>query len=113
MAGFVDSINSVDKAELDDKTSLDVQSSNEVVAISLSGGGSPSTVWKAEVFAKMKELRYLLLDGCKVKGDFSGWSKELRWLQWRYFPYDKLPLDLKVQYLAVLDLANSFHLTHP
>jgi hypothetical protein len=86
---------------------------NEVVrALSLVGRESSSAVCKAEAYAKMRELRYLLLDdGCEVNGNFSEWSEELRWLQWRYFPDEELPQSLKLQKLAVLDLSHSVHLS--
>ena len=67
---------------------------------------------KAESYAKLRELRYLLLDdGCSINGNFSKWSKELKWLQWRYFPYKELPESLYLQNLAVLDLSDSHCLT--
>ncbi len=83
-----------------------------MTALSLVGRDSTSTVLKAEAYAKMRELRYLLVDdGCEMNGDFSEWSEELRWLQWRYFPHEELPKSLKLQKLAVLDLSHSEHLT--
>ena len=83
----------------------------KILALSLIGANSLKT-WHAESFAKMSELRYLLLDGCLVNGDFSGWSKELRWLQWRHFPCETLPSTLNLSNLIVLNLANSVALTN-
>lgn len=90
---------------------LHVQGSDEVLALSVIGENS-GTACKSELYARMRELRYLLLDGCPVNGDFSNWSEELRWLQWRYYPYEELPSSLKLPNLAVLDLGNSKVLTH-
>ena len=73
-------------------------------------------VFEAEQFAKMKELKYLILNNCHVKGDFSEWSKELRWLQWRNFPFDEIPCSLKCPKLVTLDLSYSkvnFARSHP
>ena len=42
-----------------------------------------------------------------MNGDFSDWSEELRWLQWRYFPHEELPSSLMAPNLTVLDLGNS------
>ena len=82
----------------------------KVLAVSLSGV-EHSVSWQAESFAKLRELRYLLLDGCEVDGNFSGWSEELRWLQWRHFPHEELPWNLHSPNLAVLDLSESPHLS--
>jgi hypothetical protein len=79
---------------------------DKVLALSLIGT-DPSKTWQAKLFKKMPELKYLLLDGCSINGDFSGWSEELRWLQWRYFPYAELPSTLNLPNLVVLNLANS------
>ncbi|KAG0561206.1 hypothetical protein KC19_9G045200 [Ceratodon purpureus] len=94
--------------------------SSEVVALSLleiesssmENQASSSILNKAEAYAKMKDLRYLFLDKCLVKGDFSGWSDRMKWLQWRSFPHQELPTSFNIQNLAILDLANSHTLTH-
>jgi hypothetical protein len=88
-----------------------VQILNEVLALTIVGIIS-STTCKAESYTNMIELRYLLLDGCFINGNFSGWSQELKWLQWRYFPHQELPSSLKLPNLVVLDLSNSTTLTH-
>jgi hypothetical protein len=89
-----------------------VQGLNEIlIAVSLVGSDSSITC-KAEPLARMKELKYLLLDGCQMNGDFSEWSKEVRWLQWRQFPYEVLPQTLNLSNLVTLDLAESLVLTH-
>jgi hypothetical protein len=88
------------------------QGLNEVlIAFSLIGSDS-SITYKAESLARMKELNYLLLDGCQMSGDFSKWSKEVRWLQWRQFPYEVIPQNLNLSNLVALDLAESLVLTH-
>lgn len=48
---------------------LHVQDLNEVIAITLVGVNH-GKAFQAEQLAKMKELRYLLLDGCQVNGYF-------------------------------------------
>jgi hypothetical protein len=58
----------------------------------------------AENYIGMNRLRFLLLDGDNVKGDFSTWSRELRWLQWMDSDVLALPLELDLRKLAVLDL---------
>ncbi|KAG0606661.1 hypothetical protein M758_9G158500 [Ceratodon purpureus] len=83
----------------------------KVLGLSLIGVDS-STPWQAKAFAKMKELRYLLLDGCSINGNFSTWSEDLRWLQWRYCSHGVLPSDLKLPHLSVLNINNSSNLTH-
>jgi hypothetical protein len=88
-----------------------VQGLNEVLIAFSLGSDSPITC-KAELLARMKELKYLLLDGCQMNGDFSEWSKEVRWLQWRHFPYEVLPQTLNLSNLVTLDLAESLVLTH-
>ncbi|CAK9257205.1 unnamed protein product [Sphagnum jensenii] len=58
----------------------------------------------AENYIGMSKLHFLLLDGDNVKGDFSTWSRELRWLQWMNSDLSTLPLELDLRKLAVLDL---------
>lgn len=72
-----------------------------------------STVtYAAAQFASMHELHLLILDGCIVEGDdFSSWSEELRWLQWRWSPCTELPFHLKLPKLTVLDLTDSINLS--
>jgi hypothetical protein len=83
----------------------------EILALSLVGVDPSFVTWQADSFARLMKLRYLFLDGCLVNGKFSHWPEDLRWLQWRNCPLSELPSDLKLQNLAVLDLANSPHLT--
>jgi hypothetical protein len=61
----------------------------------------------AENYKGMSRLHFLLLDGDKVKGDFSTWSQELRWLQWMDSGLSALPLELDLRKLAVLDLTSN------
>ncbi len=58
----------------------------------------------AKNYKGMKRLHFLLLDGDNVKGDFSTWSRELRWLQWMDSDLSALPSTLDLRKLAVLDL---------
>jgi hypothetical protein len=65
----------------------------------------------AENYVGMNRLHFLLLDGDNVKGDFSTWSRELSWLQWRNSDLSTLPLELNLRKLAVLDLTSNQQLT--
>jgi len=65
----------------------------------------------AENYVGMNKLHFLLLDGDNVKGDFSTWSRELSWLQWRNSDLSTLPLELNLRKLAVLDLTSNEQLT--
>ncbi len=65
----------------------------------------------AENYIGMTKLHFLLLDGDNVKGDFSTWSRELSWLQWRSSDISALPLELDLRKLAVLDLTSNKQLT--
>jgi hypothetical protein len=65
----------------------------------------------AENYVGMNRLHFLLLDGDHVKGDFSTWSRELSWLQWRNSDLSALPLELNLRKLAVLDLTSNKQLT--
>ncbi len=55
----------------------------------------------------MSRLHFLLLDGDNVKGDFSTWSQELSWLQWMNSDLLRLPLELDLQKLEVLNLTSN------
>ncbi len=61
----------------------------------------------AQNYIGMNKLHFLLLDGDNVKGDFSTWSRELNWLQWRNSNLSTLPLELDLQKLAVLNLISN------
>jgi hypothetical protein len=74
------------------------------------GGNGNEAIWQAERFASLNELRILILEDCDVKGDFSKWSVELRWLQWRHSNLIELPHNLQLPNLIVLDLAYNKHL---
>jgi hypothetical protein len=89
---------------------LHVQGSTELRALAVRGVDR-DIASKAEHYAQLVGLRCLLLDGYEVDGDFSGWSEELRWLQWKHCPHEELPRGLESPNLAVLDLAHSDRLT--
>ncbi|CAK9224463.1 unnamed protein product [Sphagnum troendelagicum] len=74
-------------------------------------GAKDGAAWKAETYTRMSELHFLILDHCQVKGDFSTWSKELRWLQWWSLPLSELPPTLSLLNLSVLDLTGSKSVT--
>ncbi len=65
----------------------------------------------AENYIGMTRLHFLLLDGDNVKGDFSTWSQELSWLQWKSSDISALPLELDLRNLVVLDLTSNKKLT--
>ncbi|CAK9220124.1 unnamed protein product [Sphagnum troendelagicum] len=71
------------------------------------GRGDINATNVAENYIGMNRLHFLLLDGDNVKGDFSTWSRELSWLQWRNSDLLALPLELNLQKLAVLDLTSN------
>jgi hypothetical protein len=91
-----------------------VQGTDRVRGIKLSRSETESALpYAPEQFAGMEELHLLILDGCSVEGeDYSSWSPELRWLQWRSIPCAELPSQLNLPNLAVLDLTDSGNLTH-
>ena len=61
---------------------------------------------EASELGRMQELHLLRLDGCNVVGDdFSSWSPQLRWLQWRLNRLISFPPQLKLSHLVVLDLS--------
>ncbi|CAK9868212.1 unnamed protein product [Sphagnum jensenii] len=70
-------------------------------------GAKDGAAWKAEKYTRMSELHFLILDHCQLKGDFSTWSQELRWLQWWSLPLSELPPTLSLLNLSVLDLTGS------
>ena len=90
------------------------QGTGKVRGLTTSGiqkrGNGNETIWQAERFASLNELQILILDDCDVKGDFSKWSMELRWLQWSPSNLIELPHDLRLPNLIVLDLAYNKHL---
>ena len=66
---------------------------------------------EASKLGRMQELHLLRLDGCNVvPDDFSSWSQQLRWLQWRWYPFRSFPPQLKLPHLVVLDLTRSTEL---
>jgi len=73
-------------------------------------GNGNEAIRQAERFASLNELRILILEDCDVRGDFSKWSVELRWLQWRHSNLNELPHDLRLPNLIVLDLTYNKHL---
>jgi hypothetical protein len=52
-------------------------------------------------------LRFLLLYGDNVTGDFSTWSQELIWLQWMNSNLSTLPWELKLRKLVMLNLTSN------
>ena len=91
-----------------------MQGTEKVRGLTTSGiqerGNGNEAIWQAEHFASLNELQILILEDCDVEGDFSKWSKELRWLKWRSLNLVELPRDLRLPNLIVLDLAYNKHL---
>ncbi|KAH8942659.1 hypothetical protein BDL97_13G004500 [Sphagnum fallax] len=71
------------------------------------GRGGIGATNVAENYIGMRRLHFLLLDGDNVKGNFSTWSRELRWIQWTNSDILKLPSQLDLPKLAVLDLTSN------
>ena len=92
-----------------------LQGTGKVRGLTTSGirdrGNGNEAIWQAERFASLNELRILILEDCDVKGDFSKWSRELRWLQWRHLNLIELPQDLQLPNLIMLDLAHNKRLS--
>ena len=63
-----------------------------------------------EKFPKMRNLHYLVLDGCNVSGNLGGISKELRYIQWKYMPLTSLPPIPNLSKLVSLDFFESTNL---
>jgi hypothetical protein len=91
-----------------------LQGTKKVRGLTTSGiqerGNGNEAIWQAKQFASLNELQILILEDCDVKGDFSKWSRELRWLKWRHLNLIELPQDLLLPNLIVLDLAYNKHL---
>lgn len=89
-----------------------MQGTDRVRGLKISTVERKSTaIYESNLFATMDELHLLVLDGCAVVGDdFSTWSQEIRWLQWRLLPHTELPSHLKLPNLVVLDLTDSRNL---
>ncbi|KAH9558824.1 hypothetical protein CY35_06G028000 [Sphagnum magellanicum] len=96
--------------EMTERVLANREGTNRVRGLSVAGKGNGAAC-VAENYTSMNQLHFLLLDGCDVKGDFSTWSLELSWLQWRSLPLSALPLKLDLLKLAVLDLTDSKSLT--
>ncbi|XP_059648029.1 disease resistance protein RUN1-like [Cornus florida] len=58
-------------------------------------------------FIKLKNLRYLRVDGADLNGDFTDVLLSLRWLIWRGCPRDFEPLNFYMKNLVILDLSKS------
>ncbi|CAK9862448.1 unnamed protein product [Sphagnum jensenii] len=71
------------------------------------GRGGIGATNVAENYIGMSRLHFLLLDGDNVKGNFSTWSRELSWIQWTNSDILKLPSQLDLPKLAVLDLTSN------
>lgn len=61
-----------------------VQGINEVRALNFSNSGEYKV--GGEMFTKIPNLHFLVLDGCDMSRNLKNISKELWLLQWRYVP---------------------------
>ncbi|XP_059645475.1 disease resistance protein L6-like isoform X2 [Cornus florida] len=63
--------------------------------------------FKSDKFTKLKNLRYLRVDGADLRGNFSRVLLSLRWLSWRGCPRDLKELKFHMRNLVILDLSDS------
>ncbi|KAG6631167.1 hypothetical protein CIPAW_13G072200 [Carya illinoinensis] len=62
---------------------------------------------QTKAFASMKNLRLLQIDSVNLKGCFTHFSKELKWLCWHNCPLKCLPPNFHLENLVVLDMQHS------
>ncbi|PSS21673.1 TMV resistance protein like [Actinidia chinensis var. chinensis] len=62
---------------------------------------------KTDAFARMHEVRLLLLHYVKLAGCYKEFPKKLKWLYWRGFPLKYIPNDFSLESLVALELRNS------
>jgi hypothetical protein len=79
---------------------------------SLNLANSQKHKFETKNFAKMRNLHFLILDGCDVSGDFESIWEELRWLRWRHMPMTHLPPILNLSNLISLDFSHSTKLAN-
>ncbi|WCJ30639.1 Disease resistance protein (TIR-NBS-LRR class) family [Euphorbia peplus] len=84
----------------------DKMGTNAVEGLALNKPGLKNT-WMTKSFKKMKMLRLLQLNYVGLKGTYEHFSNKLRWLCWREFPLESMPLDLSLKNLIVLDMRHS------
>ncbi|KFK44609.1 hypothetical protein AALP_AA1G281100 [Arabis alpina] len=58
-------------------------------------------------FEQMKKLRLLQINNVELEGNLKLLPSELKWIQWKGCPLEKLPPDFLARQLAVLDLSES------
>ena len=87
-----------------------MQNSNKVRAMSLVSRGEHN--FDAKNFEEMRNLHFLILDGCNVDGNLGSISKELRYLQWRYMPQTHIRAMLNFSNLVSLDFSKSTKLAN-
>ena len=78
-------------------------------ALNLTDCGQDSN-FDFEMFPKMRNLHYLILDGCNASGNLGCISKELRYIQWRHMPLPSPPPILNLSKLVSLDFSKSTNL---
>ncbi|KAG2673021.1 hypothetical protein I3760_13G069900 [Carya illinoinensis] len=62
---------------------------------------------QSKAFASMKNLRLLQINSVNLKGCFTHFSKELKWLCWHNCPLKCLPPNFHLENLVVLDMQHS------
>lgn len=62
---------------------------------------------KTDAFARMHELRLLLLHYVNLTGCYKKFPKKLKWVYWRGFPLEFIPNDFPLESLVALEMRNS------
>ncbi|KAK2971715.1 hypothetical protein RJ640_004009 [Escallonia rubra] len=63
---------------------------------------------ETSAFARMSELRLLLINYVQLTGSYKRFPKKLRWLCWLGFPLKSIPTDFPLESLVVIDMRNSY-----
>ncbi|KAK9289103.1 hypothetical protein L1049_017575 [Liquidambar formosana] len=79
----------------------------EALSLDLRQTESHRSCFTNEEFEQLQNLRFLLLDGADLDGDFKRLFSKLRWLQWRGCPVYFKPINFHLKNLVILDLSNS------
>ncbi|KAK4269994.1 hypothetical protein QN277_023084 [Acacia crassicarpa] len=63
-----------------------------------------SSSLRVDMFKKMKMLRLLQLVNVHLTGDYDYLSTNLRWLSWREFPLENMPMNFNLEKIVAIDL---------
>ncbi|CAL5195431.1 unnamed protein product [Lathyrus oleraceus] len=69
--------------------------------------GTDRVCFSADSFKEMKNLRLLHLDSVDLAGDYGCLSKELRWICWQEFTFNRIPDEIYLGNLVVIELKHS------